>query len=315
MSKILKLLSESYLVIMVASLLIGLFFPYAKYIVPLSTVLLQIIFFLSCLKIDLKQMKGFAKDWRFLLLSNVLMLIVFPFIVWFIMGSFNPDMSLALFLLAAMPVGMTAPLLVELVGGKQSIAMILTVTTSLLAPLTIPFLTKYLYGATITVDASNMFEQLILVIFVPLILALLVRHFVPSFIDHFKSTTKPLSIILLGLLIVGAVAKQASSIIAMSKDWWQLFVIIGALFVFFIFTHFVGYYAFWWKKHEDKNTASITLTYMNFTLAIYLASQFFPKPAILLPLVLSILPWATLLPLWKKFSEDFLKPRMGVSKL
>ncbi|MFA6161545.1 MAG: bile acid:sodium symporter [Patescibacteria group bacterium] len=308
MPKILKMLSESYLAVMVASLLIGLFIPFARYLIPLNTLLLQIIFFLSCLKIDLKQMKGSAKDWRFLLLSNFLMLIAFPIIVWFLIGQLYPDVGLSLFLLAAMPVGMTAPLLVEVVGGKQSVAMVLTVTTSLLAPVTIPLLTKYLYGTTITVDAFGMFKQLMLVIFVPFILALIVRRTVPTFIAKIKPATKPISILLLGALIIGAVSKQSASIILMSKDWWQLFVLIGALFVFFLFTHFVGYYIFWWKNHDEKNTASITLTYMNFTLAIYLASQFFPRPGVLLPLVLCILPWATLLPLWKQVSETFLKP-------
>lgn len=302
------MLSESYLAVMVASLLIGLFVPFARYLIPLNTLLLQIIFFLSCLKIDLKQMKGSAKDWRFLLLSNFLMLIAFPIIVWFLIGSLYPETGLALFLLAAMPAGTTTPLLVEIVGGKQATAMVLTVTTALLAPITIPLLTKYLYGATVNVDAFNMFKQLALVIFVPFVLALLVRRLNLSFVNKIKSKTKPISIAMLGLLIIGAVSKESASIISMSKDWWQLFVLIGSLFVFFLFTHFVGYYIFWWKNHDEKNTASITLTYMNFTLAIYLASQFFPRPGVLLPLVLCILPWATLLPLWKQVSETFLKP-------
>ncbi len=308
MKRILKVLSESYIFVMAASLVIGLLVPQAKYLIAWNTFLLQVIFFLSCLKIDLKQMKGTAKDWRFLLLANVLMLVGFPFLTWLVVNPLYPDMGLALFLLAAMPVGMTAPLLVEVAGGKQSIAMVLTVTTSLLAPITIPLLTKLMYGATVAVDAVGMFKQLALVIFVPFILALIVRRLIPSAINKIKPATKPISIFLLGLLIIGAVAKQSVAIIALSKDWWQMFVAIGALYVFFLVTHLIGYYAFWWKKHDDKNTASISLVYMNFTLAIFLASQFFPKPEILLPLVLSILPWATLLPLWKQVSEMFLKP-------
>ncbi|MDD5438467.1 MAG: bile acid:sodium symporter [Patescibacteria group bacterium] len=309
MKKILKVLSESYIFVMLAALIIGLLVPAAKYLTAWNTFLLQIIFFLSCLKIDLKQMKGAAKDWKFLLLGNLLMLVIFPALTWLIINPLYPDMGLALFLLAAMPVGMTAPLLVEVAGGKQTIAMVLTVTTSLLAPITIPLLTKLFYGTTVAVDALGMFKQLCLVIFVPFVLALIVRRLLPMAVQKIKPASKPVSIILLGLLIAGAVAAQASAIISLSRNWWQLFVAIGALFVFFIATHLIGYYAFWWKKHDEKNTASISLVYMNFTLAIFLASQFFPKPEVLLPLVLSILPWATLLPLWKQVSEVFLKTR------
>jgi len=307
-NRILKILSESYIFVMVAALALGLFLPQAKYLIAWNTFILQVIFFLSCLKIDPKQVLDYLKDWRFLSLANFMMLIGFPFVVWLVINPFAPDMGLALFLLAAMPVGMTAPLLVEVVGGRQSVAMVLTVTTSLLAPLTVPLLTKVLYGASITVDALGMFKQLALVIFLPFALAMIVRWVVPKAIQTIKPATKPISIILLGLLIAGAVAKQSASIIALSHDWWQLFVAIGTLYVFFFVTHLLGYYGFWWKKYEDKNTASISLTYMNFTLAIFLASQFFPKPQVLLPLVLSILPWATLLPLWKKVSDVYLKP-------
>lgn len=308
MKNILKILTESYIFIMIAALVLGLFLPASRYLIAWNTLFLQIIFFLSCIKINPKQVLDHLKDWRFLLLANFLMLVGFPALVWLLFGGIAPDMGLALFLLAAMPVGMTAPLLVEVVGGKQSVAMVLTVTTSLLAPLTIPLLTKILYGASISVDAVGMFKQLALVIFLPFVIAMVVRALLGKTLEKVKPMTKPLSIILLGLLIAGAVAKQSDQIIGLSKDWFQLFVAIGALFVFFLAMHFMGYYAFWWKKHEDKNTSSISLTYMNFTLAIYLASQFFPKPQVLLPLVLSILPWATLLPLWKRTSEVFLKP-------
>lgn len=303
---ILKFLAQSYIFVMVVALFAGLFIPAMNYLVPLNTLLLQIIFFLSCLKIDIQQLKKSVKDWRFLLLANLMMLVGFPILVWVFVQSFG-DVGLALFLLAAMPAGMTAPLLVDVVGGNQSSALTLTVTTSLFAPFTIPLLVKLFYGATVNVDVMSMFKQLALVIFVPFVLALLVRHFIPR-VQKIGHASKPLSIFLLGLLIAGAVAQHSTEILSFAKDWWQLFVFIGGMYVFFMMMHVLGYFVFWWKSHDDKNTASITLTYMNFTLAIYLAAHFFPKPEVLLPLVFSILPWATLLPFWKHISDVFLKP-------
>ncbi|MEW6042021.1 MAG: hypothetical protein AB1633_10915, partial [Elusimicrobiota bacterium] len=63
---------------MAAALFAGLFIPAMKYLVPLNTLLLQIVFFLSCLKIDIKQLASSLKDWKFLLLANVMMLLGFP---------------------------------------------------------------------------------------------------------------------------------------------------------------------------------------------------------------------------------------------
>lgn len=293
---------------MIAALLFGLLLPATRYLIPWNTLFLQIIFFLSCLKINVSQLNASLKDWRFLALANIAKLIVFPVLAWLFIHSYAPDLGLALFLLAAMPVGMTAPLLVEVIGGKQTTAMVLTVTTSLLAPLTIPILVKFLYGASISVDTLGMFKQLALVIFLPFIIALIVKQVVPKLIDRVKTKTKPVSILLLGLLIAGAVAKQSHQIISLSQDWWKLLTAIAALYLFFLLSHAIGYFIFYWKKTADKSTASVSLTYMNFTLAIFLAAQFFPKPEVLLPLVLSILPWATLPAAWKwmikKYTDD-----------
>lgn len=303
MNRFYRILSESYIFVMVAALACGLFLPATRVLIPWNTLFLQIIFFLSCLKIDPSQIKSSLKDWKFLLLANVLMMIGFPLAVWLIVNPFAPNMGLALFLLAAMPVGMTAPLLVEVVGGKQAIAMVLTVTTSLLAPMTIPLITKWLYSTSVSVDALGMFKQLALVIFIPFVLALLTRKIMPSIVEAVKVKTKPLSIFLLGLLIASAVAKQSHQILALSQDGRKLVLTIVSLYAFFFAVHLIGYFTFWWKNRADKRTASVALTYMNFTLAIFLAAQFFPKPEILLPLVLSILPWATLLPIWKWASK------------
>ena len=294
--------------VIVVAFAFGLFLPATKYLISWNTFILQIIFFVSCLKIDFKQIKHSLKNWKLISLASFLMLIGFPFIVWLIVNPLSPNLGLVFFLLAAMPVGMTAPLLAEITGGKQSIAMILAIVTSLLAPLTIPLLTKLLYGASISVDALGMFEQLAEVIFLPFILALIVRKLFSSKIEFTKLKTKPLSTLLLGLLIASAVAKQASQILNPSQNWWSFVVIVISMYAFFIILHLVGYFSFWWEKHEDRSSVSVALTYMNFTLAIFLASEFFPRPEILLPLVLSILPWATLPPVWKWISNDFLKP-------
>jgi len=300
-----QILSQAYLITAVVSLLIGLFVPQAHVLVAVNTLLLQIIFFLSCLKIEPKIVLSHLKDWRFLLLANLMMLLGFPTIVWLLGLPWHSDFGFALFLLAAMPVGMTAPLLVEIAGGKQSIAMVLTVTTSLLAPFTVPLLTKLLFGAHISVDVMNMFKQLVMVIFIPFALALIVRAIVPKTIDKVKTKTKPLSTLLLGLLIIGAVSNQASSILSLSSNLGRFLVILIGLYAFYLALHLAGYFVFWWKSREDKQTASISLTYMNFTLAIFLASQFFHEPGILLTLVLSIIPWATFMPAWQRISKRF----------
>ena len=45
----------------------------------------------------------------------------------------------------------------------------------------------------------------------------------------------------------------------------------------------------------NRVTITICLTYLNFTLAIYLAGKFFNDPKIVVPVVLSVLPWSLLI--------------------
>lgn len=290
---------------MAVAVLCGMFVPGTHVLAAWNTIFLQIIFFISCLKLDFGSYLDYIKDWKFLALANALMLIIFPFIVWLVWLFFPTNLIFAIYLLAAMPIGLTAALLVDLNGGKSSITMLLTVTTSLLAPFTITFLTKLLFGTTITVDASDIFKQLAFVIFIPFVLAVIVRRIFPKTTALIKNRTKPVSIIFLGLIIMGAVGKQVGAAEAITADWFNLAITIAVLYIFFLITNIIGYFSFWWEPHETKQTISISLACMNFTLAIYLASQFFPEPGIVLPLVFAIIPWVTFMPIWMRVSAKF----------
>ncbi len=186
-----RLLSQSYLIAMVAAILIGVFVPEVKILSKWNTLILQIVFFFSCLRLDLRSAKEYARDWKFISLATFLMLVGFPLLAWAVGLIFPGDLMFAIFLLAAMPIGMTAALLVELAGGRAAITMMLTVTTSLLAPFTIPLLTKLLYGESISVSAFALFKDLAFVIFIPFALSLFVRLLLPRLAAAAAPKTKP----------------------------------------------------------------------------------------------------------------------------
>lgn len=298
-------MAQSYLIALVAAVAIGIFVPQVKVFARWNTLILQIVFFLSCLRLDLRSAKDYAKDWKFLTMATALMLVVFPLAVWGIGRLWPNDLMFAIFLLAAMPIGMTAALLVELAGGKPAITMMLTVTTSLLAPFTIPLLTKLLYGANISVSAFDLFTDLALVIFIPFAASLLIRFAAPKIAAAAAPKTKPVSIVLLALLIASIIAKQVGPTMELTENVGYLFTIIAALYAFFFATNLLGYWSFWWETHEVKQTASVSLACMNFTLAIYLAGQFFPRPTVVLPLIFAIVPWVTFMPIWMRLSAKW----------
>lgn len=298
----LRQLLESYVFILLLSLTLGLLIPqYAIHLAGWTSIFLGIIFFLSALKIDLKEVLTYLNDRKMVVMANAVMLIGLPIVIYFVTRLVYPELAVAFMLLSAMPAGMTSPLLAEICGGKQSLALVITITTSLLAPFTIPLMVKFLAGADVHVDTLGMFISLVKVIFIPFVLANVVKYFWHHKIKATYYTFKPISTLLLGLLIMGIVAKQADTILS-GLNLKFLFQ-VSALFLLYALFHVVGYYVAWWRKPNDRVTITICLAYNNFTLAIYLAGKFFNDPNIVVPVVLSVLPWSLLIIPFKYYTK------------
>ncbi len=297
---------DSYFLIILASLLLGVIFSgQTVFLAQYSTLFLGTIFFLSALKIDLKEVVKYFDDKKMIVVANIFMLIVLPIAVYYLTSAIFPSLAMAFLILAAMPTGMTAPLLAEVVGGKQSLALIFTISTSLLAPITVPAVIKLVGGADVAVSFFDMFISLAKVIFIPFILANIAKYFWDDTVEKISYTFKSISVIFLSLLIIGIVAKQADAIIDGLFGGESLLYLV-LLFIFFGILHILGYFAVFWRKKPDRITITVCLTYMNFTLAIYLVDKFFEDPYIVVPVVLSVLPWSILLIPFRYLSTKFL---------
>ena len=90
--------------------------------------------------------------------------------------------------------------------------------------------------------------------------------------------------------MMGIVASQADVILSGFNT--EIIIYFVGLFTMFGIFHIIGYLAIFWRDKTDRLTVSICLTYMNFVLAIYLASTFFNEPKILIPIILTAFPWA-----------------------
>ncbi len=287
-------LIESYIFVLLTALLVGIIFSkYAVKVAPYNTIFLGIIFFFSALKIDLKEVAGYLKDKKMIVVVNLFMLFFLPIIVYYLTLGVYPDLAIAFLILAAMPCGMTTPLLSEICGGRQGLALVLVVTTSLLAPFTAPLVIKLVAGTAVTVSFYTMFLSLAKVIFIPFVLANIIKFFWHHRIKATYFTFKPISIIFLALLIMGTVAQKAAVIMNGLQGKFLIYVVL--LFALFVVLHFFGYFTIFWREKKDRVTVTICLTYMNFTLAIYLAGNFFNEPNVIVPVVLSILPWSLMI--------------------
>lgn len=289
--KITQLL-ESYVLIVILAITIGLIFSrQVTFLSDYGQFMLAIICFLSALKLDLTTIESSVKDVKMLVIANALMLFLFPIVVYYLTRIVFPQYAIAFMILAAMPSGMTSPLLSEVSGGRQELALVLTATTSLLAPFTIPFVLHFLVGSTVAVNFGSMIWSLSKVMILPIVLAMAIRPMLVKSIKKSMYAFKPISLILLGALIAGIVGKQSVAILDAFHGGAFIWALV-ALFVLFAAFHVIGYFATPWRDHADRITMSICLTYMNFTLAIFLVGQYFKDPNVVIPVILSTIPWS-----------------------
>lgn len=298
---------DSYINVLLLALALGFLFP--SVFTPLSayaSFLLQSIFFLSSLKIDLRSVSTELRDWKAVTLVTFFMLLLLPAATYVLFRPLFPDLALPLLLLAAMPAGMTSPLFAEMLRGNVSLALVLTVFTSLFAPFTIPFVVTVFGGETVTLDTLSMFSTLFSVIFLPFVLAQGVRIFVgQERIGKAKKGLAVSSVVLVCLLLASITAKYSDSMIG--RFHADAIVQLLGMFFFFALVHVAAYLLVWWRNVRDRLTVTLCIVYMNFTLAIFIAQEFFPDPDVVFFTMLSIIPWNIGIILFRSVSERWLR--------
>lgn len=298
--RIRHILADNQILIVLAAMVAGILFPQTfKFLAPLSTPLLILIFFTSSLRLQLQELIGYARDWRLLILSNAMMLIAMPLLMWFPVHVFAPDWALSFLIVGAMPTGLTIALIADLFGGKTSLAMLVSVTTSLLAPITVPLVFLLVLGQSVAIPVVSLFSSLFLTIVVPFIVAMLVKNKAPIFVAKHNLLWREASLIIFGLLIAGIVADTVQG--APITLGWDEVGIVAVMIIFMGGIAWLGYALTTWRVPAERITIALCLVYMNNTLALYVGDRFFheqnvvPQLLIILTAVNALLPpikWA-----------------------
>lgn len=237
-----------YVITTCTALVLGILFPsFFLFFTPYNSFILAFIFLITTItlrKIDTIDKKEISTVG----LLTVWMLIVLPYLVFFITSLVIPAYTILLVLLACMPAGMTSPLLTRITSGKESFALLVTLITSLLAPLTIPFIMKNTVGSNISVPMKDMIISLTLVMILPCLLALTIRHFFPRVIG-FVQKISSISVIFLAILIASSIAPYSSFLLSS----FQSIEIITPLVIFFVFSFFYIYAVYCLTSFKKKN--------------------------------------------------------------
>lgn len=295
--KISQLIEKYFWVLLIIGILIGLWQP-----VPFETpkyfpkILLCMMLFFVFLKIDALEIIEKMKDYKRMFFIAALYMIIIPVLFFLMFSVFDRHLALGILLLVAMPAGVSTPALTDLLKGNISLAMSIVIVTQFIAPFTIPFLFWMIGTKGLEINKLLMFRDIAILVFLPLILAQVIKRYFPEAIKRNQHLFTSANVILLFAFVYVAISSQRNIILdnPLSLIWKTVL-----LYMVFILLHATGYFISYRDNKENRIAMSVTAAYMNNGLAIVLASTYF-SPEILVLMVLSEIPWNTLLAPFKR---------------
>ena len=130
-----------------------------------------------------------------------------------------PEIALGVMIIAAAPGGVTSNLLTAFGKGDVALSISLTAVISLLCVITIPLIVvfsyDYLIGEAMKGDVSvgRTAISVFLIVTVPVLLGLAVRHYAEGFALRFQSLSQKISAVLFVLVLLGAILQERENIV------------------------------------------------------------------------------------------------------
>ena len=290
--KLYQFIERYFWIFLITGLLAGLFFPvYNDLLMSLLKPFLMVMLLLVFLKTDISQIFHKMKNYRQIVFIVVMNMAIIPVLFFFAIKVFDENLAIGILLLTAMPAGVATPALTDIVRGNTALSAVIVITTSAIAPLSIPMLFWIIGIDKLSVDPWYLFKDLSIIIFLPMIISQIVKRYFPDFIDRKNYLFTSVNVFILAVMVYAAMGSQKSLILGQpQKIFWQ----IGFLYIIFILLHLFGFFMGFKEDLKGKIATTIGSSYMINGLAIVITAIYF-ETSILFLIVLSELPWNTLL--------------------
>jgi BASS family bile acid:Na+ symporter len=289
----LSILIEKYFwVFLISGIVLGLWQPLTfKIPAYLPQLLLGMMLFLVFLKIDALEILEKISNYKLMIFIAIVYMLVVPLLFFSVTTVFSKELAIGILLLTAMPAGVSTPALTDILKGNISLAMSIVIVTQMIAPFTVPLL-FWIVGTTgLEINKLQVFKDIAVLVFVPLILSQVIKRYFPVTINKNLHLVTSSNIILLFAFVYVAISSQSEIILDNPvRLIWKTVI----LYLVFILLHGIGYLICCKENKENRIALAVTSAYMNNGLAIVLAATYF-GPEILVLMVLSEIPWNTLI--------------------
>ena len=190
-----------------AGVFLGLAVPsLAAYLKPFLLPALLIPLTMSLVRIETSELIQSFRNWRIIILLIVWVLIVCPVLVWAVLLLFNlpESITMAAIIAAAAPPVTAAAAVAVFLRINAAIAVVITVATMLLVPLTLPLVLKYLVHLDVSVELWVLSLRLSAFIFTAFILATIIKKWLGAARIHQSSSLiDGISVVFIGVFTIG----------------------------------------------------------------------------------------------------------------
>jgi bile acid:Na+ symporter, BASS family len=300
------------LVVVFSSMLAGSFFPHVgRHFQPYPLYSMMFLLFLSFLSLELSTVGKTLRNHFALTVWLILFkLVALPVVVYFVLKAVSPHYATAGLLLSGVSTGVVAPFIATLVRSNGPFVLLMVVGTSLLVPITLPFLVHLFLGKNMDISIIAMMKTLGLIVFLPILAVEGCRKWVPALGTFLLRCRYPISLGIFAIIDLGVFSKygvyfRQQPQILLNASFVAL-ALGGMLF-------FLGIVSAWRAEPGDRIAAAIAAGNMNNVLIIVFSSRFFgPLEATvaamyMVPFFLLIFPLRAYEYLYMKRSRTLLK--------
>lgn len=156
---------------LLVTMMIGALLPQFHTFSFLIQYLLMAMLFFAFLDVEFKP-EAFQKSVIWILLANVAV----AFIGYAVLASFDMVLALTAFMTAIAPTAIAAPVIIGFIQGKIEYVVTAVLFTNIASAVIIPLTLPFLLGAEVQISVWEVLQPVLIVMFVPLILARLASH-------------------------------------------------------------------------------------------------------------------------------------------
>jgi len=212
------------------------------------------------------------------LIGFICQLIILPIVAFTLIKLLNTPVELALgvMLIACAPGGVTSNVLTKFADGDVALSITLTAVVSLISIISVPFIMFTSIGffeidIVKEISMTSISLKMFLVVTVPVMIGMLIKHFAKDFINKQTSLIQKISVVLFTLVFVAIYVEEWDNIISYFANAGLVALLLNVIMMI------IGFYVakFFASGVAQQRCISIECGLQNGTLALFVGIQVF----------------------------------------